>query len=71
VTNILGYLGIDVATMTTNDWLGVFFTLFTFVGMAAVYVTVFRPANKERFEAQRSMALDDDYPITLGEKRER
>jgi len=71
VTKILGYLGMDVAAMTTNDWLGVFFTLFTFVGMVAVYVTVFRPANKERFEAQRSMALDDDDPITLGEKRER
>lgn len=71
MTKILGYLGMDVAAMTTNDWLGVFFTLFTFVGMVAVYVMVFRPANKERFEAQRSMVLDDDDPIKLGEKRER
>ena len=61
----------DVAAMTTNDWLGVFFTLFRFVGMLVAYVMVLRPSNKERFEAQRYMALDDDDPIKLGEKRER
>lgn len=61
----------DVAAMTTNDWLGVFFTLFTFIGMMVAYITVLRPSNKDRFEAQRYMALDDDDPIKLGEKRER
>ena len=61
----------DVSAMTTNDWLGVFFTLFTFFGMMAVYFMVLRPGNKDRFEAQRYMALDDDDPIKLGEKRER
>lgn len=61
----------DVIAMTANDWMGVFFTLFTFIGMVAVYVMVFRPSNKEKFEAQRFMALDDDDPIKLGEKRER
>ena len=70
MTKVLGYLGMDVAAMTTNDWLGVFFTLFTFVGLVVVYVTVFRPSNKERFESQRGMALDDDDPIKLGDKRE-
>lgn len=60
----------DVAAMTTNDWLGVFFTLFTFVGMLVVYFTVFRPSNKERFESRRGMVLDDDDPIKLGDKRD-
>lgn len=71
MTKLLGFLGMDVTAMTTNDWLGVFFTLFTFVGMVVVYVTVFRPSNKEKFEAQRAMVLDDDDPMKLGEKRER
>ena len=70
MTKFLGYLGMDVEAMTTNDWLGVFFTLFTFVGLAIVYFVVLRPSNKERFESRRAMALDDDDPIKLGEKRE-
>lgn len=58
----------DVQAMTTNDWLGVFFALVAASGMVAVYFMVFRPSNKERFEAQSSMALDDEDPIKLGEK---
>jgi cbb3-type cytochrome oxidase subunit 3 len=59
----------DVAAMTTNDWLGVFFVLISAIGMVAVYFMVFRPANKAAFESQRSMALDDEDPINMGEKR--
>jgi len=64
----MGYLGMDVETMTTNDWLGVFYAVFVFVAMIYVYFMVFRPANKEKFESQRSMALDDEYPINVGDK---
>ena len=49
----------DVESMTTNDWLGVFYAVFVFVAMIYVYFMVFRPANKEKFESQRGMALDD------------
>ena len=69
MTKLLGYLGMDVEVMTTNDWLGVFFALVAAIGMIAVYVMVFRPSNKDKFEAQRSMALDDEDPVNLGEKR--
>lgn len=69
MTKLMGYLGMDVAVMSTNDWLGVFFTLVAFIGMVAVYVMVFRPANKEKFESQRRMALDDEDQINVGEKR--
>ena len=55
----MGYLGMDVESMTTNDWLGVFYAVFVFVAMIYVYFMVFRPANKEKFESQRGMALDD------------
>ena len=63
------FLGMDVASMTTNDWLGVFFSVAVFIGMVYVYVMVFRPANKDKFESQRSMALDDEDHINMGDKR--
>ena len=69
MTKLLGYLGMDVAAMSANDWLGVFFSLVAFIGMVAVYVMVFRPANKDTFESQRGMALDDEDHINAGEKR--
>ncbi|MDE2117940.1 MAG: cbb3-type cytochrome c oxidase subunit 3 [Betaproteobacteria bacterium] len=55
--------------MSANDWIGVFFSLVAFIGMVAVYVMVFRPANKDKFESQRGMALDDEDHINAGEKR--
>ena len=64
----MGYLGMDVVSMTTNDWLGVFYAVFTFVAMIYVYFMVFRPANKDKFESQRRMALDDEDPINVGDK---
>ena len=69
MTKLLGYLDMDVAAMSVNDWVGVFFSLVAFIGMAAVYFMVFRPANKEMFESQRSMALDDEDHISMGEKK--
>jgi len=58
----------DVAVMTTNDWLGVFLAVAVFIGMIYVYVMVLLPANKEAFESQRTMALDDEDHINVGEK---
>ena len=57
----------DVANMTTNDWLGVFLSVSAFIGMVYVYVMVFRPANKDKFESQRGMALDDEDHINAGD----
>ena len=70
MTKLLDYLGMDVAVMTTNDWLGVFFTVGAFIGMVAVYFIVFRPANKDAFESRRGMALDDQDHINAGEKND-
>lgn len=69
MTKLMGYLGMDVVAMTTNDWLGVFFAMVSAVGMVTVYFMVFRPANKATFESQRSMALDDEDHVNMGEKR--
>jgi len=59
----------DTEAMTVNDWLGVFFTVAVFIGMVYVYVMVFRPANRDKFEAQRGMALDDEDHINAGERK--
>ena len=69
MTKLMGYLGMDVEAMTTNDWLGVFFVLVSAIGMVTVYFMVFRPANKATFESQSRMALDDEEHINVGEKR--
>lgn len=70
MTKLLGYLGMDISAMTTNDWLGVFFTLGAFIGMVVIYFMIFRPANKDAFESRRGMALDDEDPIDMGEKND-
>ena len=69
MTRLLAYLGMDVTAMTLNDWTGVFLALVAVIGMVATYVLVFRPSNKEQFEAQGRMILDDDDPVKLGDKR--
>jgi cbb3-type cytochrome oxidase subunit 3 len=63
------YLGMDVESMTRNDWLGVYFAVFVFVAMIYVYFMALRPANKDKFESLRSMALDDEEHINWGDKK--
>jgi hypothetical protein len=69
VTKLLEYLGMDIQTMTTNDWLGVFFTVAAAGGMAMIYFIVLRPANRDAFESQRGMALDDEDDIDMGDRK--
>ena len=68
MTELLGHLGMDIAGMSANDWIGVFLTLGAFIGMVTIYVMVFRPANQDMFESQRGMALNDEEYINVGEK---
>jgi cbb3-type cytochrome oxidase subunit 3 len=68
VIKLMGYLGMDVGSMTMNDWLGVYFSAIVFIAMVYVYFMVFRPANKDKFESMRSMALDDEENFHVGEK---
>ncbi len=65
---LMEYLGMDLESMTMNDWLGVYFSAFIFIAMVYVYFMVFRPANKDKFESLRNMALDDDEHFHVGEK---
>ena len=67
---LMEYLGMDVGSMTMNDWLGVYFSAIVFIAMVYVYFMVFRPANKDKFESLRSMALDDEEHFDVGENNE-
>ncbi len=60
MTKLMDYLHTDWAAMTSNDWLGVFFAVGTFVAMVAVYVMVFNPRNKDAFNSQSDMVLRED-----------
>jgi cytochrome c oxidase cbb3-type subunit 4 len=64
------YFQTDWAAMTLHDWLGMMITLVVFFGMAAGYIMVLDPRNKEKFESRRNLPLDDDEPLqSVGDKR--
>jgi len=60
VNSIKEYFQTDWAAMTLHDWLGLGITIVVFLMMIAIYVYIFHPANKERFESQRFIPLDED-----------
>jgi cytochrome c oxidase cbb3-type subunit 4 len=64
------YLHTDWVSMTLHDWLGLVITVVVFVGMAAGYIMVFNPRNKESFESRRNLPMDDDeQQLVVGDKR--
>jgi cbb3-type cytochrome oxidase subunit 3 len=66
----MGYLHTDWVAMTLHDWLGMAITLVVFVGMAAGYIMVFNPRNKENFESRRYLPTDDDeQQLVVGDKK--
>lgn len=70
MTKLLDYLHTDWAAMSTNDWLGVFFTVAAFLAMIVVYVLVFNPRNKDAFNSQGDLALrDEDEYNNSGDKK--
>lgn len=56
----MDYFHTDWQAMSRNDWIGVILTVLAFVAMAAVYVLVFNPKNKEALNSQGDMALRDE-----------
>ena len=57
------------SAMTLHDWLGLGITIVVFFVMVALYVYVFRPSNKAKWESHRYIPLDDD-DLLYGENRE-
>lgn len=69
MAKLLGYLGMDVNTMTLNDWQGVVLTLLAAAAMIFIYFMVFNPKNKDTLEAQRNVLFEDDH-THMGDKNE-
>ena len=55
------YLHTEWAAMTVHDWIGLTITVAVFLLMVGLYVWVFNPKNKEQFESQRYIPLDNDF----------
>ena len=68
MAKLLGYLGLDVNTMTLNDWQGVLLTLLAAAAMIFIYFLVFNPKNKDTLEAQRNILFEDDH-TNMGDKK--
>jgi len=60
VNSLTDYFHTNWAAMTVADWAGLIVTIVIFLLMVGLYVGVFRPENKERFEAQRHIPFHDD-----------
>jgi len=68
VSSFWEYLRTDWEAMTTNDWIGTIVTVVIFFLMIGLYVHVFRPKNREKYESRRFTPLDDEDQQESGDK---
>jgi cytochrome c oxidase cbb3-type subunit 4 len=54
------YFSTNWGEMTQHDWIGLIITIVTFFAMIGLYLYVFHPANRQKFEAQRYIPLEED-----------
>ena len=69
MSNLRDYFATDWEALTPQDWVGLSLTVVVFLLMVGLYFHVLRPKNRERFEAQRHIPLDDDETFESGDKR--
>lgn len=58
MSKLAEYFSTDWSAMTLHDWIGLIMTIIVFVLMIGLYVWVFHPKNKGKFESQR---LHDEF----------
>ena len=54
------YFQTDWASMTLHDWIGMIMTVVVFLVMVWLYGYIFHPKNRDRFESQRHIPIDDE-----------
>jgi len=59
VNSIYEFFATDWEAMTHADWTGLIIVLTLAALMVALYVWVFKPANRDRFEQYRDFVNDD------------
>ena len=60
MSNLKEYFYTDWAAMTTTDWVGTILTVVIFLLMVGLYVYVLRPKNRDKFESNKYIPVDDD-----------
>ncbi len=60
MSSLKDYFHTDWAAMTATDWVGTILTVVIFLLMVGLYVYVLRPKNRDKFEANKNIPLDDD-----------
>ena len=65
MTSLREYFHTDWAAMTPTDWVGLTITVAIFLALVGIFFHVLRPKNRDRFESQRNIPIEDDDPIDL------
>ena len=60
MSDLKEYFHTDWAAMTTTDWVGTILTVVIFLLMVGLYVYVLRPKNRDKFESNKYIPVDDD-----------
>lgn len=55
-----GFFYTNWEAMTTSDWIGTIMTVVVFFLMVGLYVYVLHPKNRDYYESQKDIPLDDD-----------
>ncbi len=64
----MDYFRTDWGAMTGHDWVGTILTVVIFFLMLGLYIIVLRPKNRDKFEQQKYIPLDDEEQKDSGEK---
>ncbi|MCB1857006.1 MAG: cbb3-type cytochrome c oxidase subunit 3 [Gammaproteobacteria bacterium] len=67
MNSLKDYFHTDWAAMTATDWVGTILTVVIFLLMVGLYVYVLRPKNRDKFEVNKHIPLDDDETINSGD----
>lgn len=59
MNEVASYFHTDWAAMSFHDWLGLVITIVVFVVLVVMYVYIFHPANKKRFESHRHIPFHE------------
>jgi cytochrome c oxidase cbb3-type subunit 4 len=60
VNSLRDFFSTDWEAMTRADWTGLIIVLVLTALMIGLYVWIFRPANRDKFEQYRDFVNDDD-----------
>ena len=67
MNSLRDYFNTDWGAMTATDWFGTILTVVIFLLMVGLYFYVLRPKNREKFESNKYIPVDDEQ-IRSGEK---